>query len=113
MPVGGRAEIKIHLTPNAVMKFDTRVQVAIKGLKTLELRMGGTVETPCVDIDIVSFWAEECAIFIVQYVFVLYYQVKLPHFTVAVLIYDIIFNSQYSSWEECTVDQAPLFHSSS
>ncbi len=54
VPVGGVAEIKIHLTPNAVMKFDTRVQVAIRGGKTLELRMGGTVEPPSVDIDMVS-----------------------------------------------------------
>ena len=54
VPVGGVAELQIHLTPNAVMKFDTRVQVAIRGYKNLELRMGGTVEPPCVDIDVVS-----------------------------------------------------------
>ena len=55
VPVGGTAEIKIHLTPNAVIKFDTRVNVNIRGSKTLELRMGGTVEPPIVDIDIPTF----------------------------------------------------------
>ena len=54
VPVGGYAEIKVYFTPNAVLKFDTRVQVAIRGWKTIELRMGGTVEPPCVDIDVVS-----------------------------------------------------------
>ena len=38
------------------MKFDTRLEVAIRGWKTIDLRMGGTVEPPLVDIDIVSFW---------------------------------------------------------
>jgi hypothetical protein len=42
------------LTPQAMVKFDTRVQVAIKGGKTLELRMGGTVEPPTVNIDLVG-----------------------------------------------------------
>ncbi len=55
VPVGGYAELKINLTPNAIMKFDTRVQIAIRGWKTLELRMGGTVEAPCVDISVVSY----------------------------------------------------------
>ena len=36
------------------MKFDTRLEVAIRGWKTIDLRMGGTVEPPLVDIDIVS-----------------------------------------------------------
>jgi len=54
VPVGGFAELKVMLTPQAMVKFDTRVQVAIKGGKTLELRMGGTVEPPTVDIDLVG-----------------------------------------------------------
>ena len=56
VPVGGTTELKIHLTPNAVIKFDTRVNVAIRGWKMLELRMGGTVEPPCVDIDLVDMF---------------------------------------------------------
>ncbi|KAK3096977.1 hypothetical protein FSP39_005325 [Pinctada imbricata] len=55
VPVGGHAELKVQLTPSAILKFDTRVQVAIKGGKTLELRMGGTVEPPSVDIDVPNF----------------------------------------------------------
>ncbi|XP_013416633.1 cilia- and flagella-associated protein 47 isoform X1 [Lingula anatina] len=55
VPVGGNAELLIALMPHAVMKFDTKIQVAIRGWKTLELRMGGTVEPPCVDIDMSSF----------------------------------------------------------
>lgn len=54
VPVGGTTELKIHLTPSAVMKFDTRLEVAIRGWKTIELRMGGTVEPPLVDINVVS-----------------------------------------------------------
>ena len=53
VPVGGTTELKIHLTPSAVMKFDTRLEVAIRGWKTIDLRMGGTVEPPLVDIDMV------------------------------------------------------------
>ncbi|XP_071134806.1 cilia- and flagella-associated protein 47-like isoform X3 [Mytilus edulis] len=55
VPVGGFAELKVMLTPQAMVKFDTRVQVAIKQGKTLELRMGGTVEPPTVDIDLPNF----------------------------------------------------------
>ncbi|XP_052240686.1 cilia- and flagella-associated protein 47-like isoform X3 [Dreissena polymorpha] len=55
VPVGGNAELQVKLTPDAILKFDTRVQVAIKGGKNLELRMGGTVEPPTVDIDLPSF----------------------------------------------------------
>ncbi|KAL4233464.1 hypothetical protein ACF0H5_008145 [Mactra antiquata] len=55
VPVGGHAELQVKLTPDAILKFDTRVQVAIKGGKNLELRMGGTVEPPSVDIDLPNF----------------------------------------------------------
>ncbi|XP_048239518.1 cilia and flagella-associated protein 47-like isoform X3 [Haliotis rufescens] len=55
VPVGGTAELRVSLTPDAVLKFDTRVQLAIKGGKTIDLRMGGTVEPPSVDISMPSF----------------------------------------------------------
>ena len=66
VPVGGHAELKVQLTPGAILKFDTKIQVAIKGGKTLELRMGGNVEPPTVDIDVVrllriySTWIKVC-----------------------------------------------------
>ncbi|KAL3884217.1 hypothetical protein ACJMK2_030436, partial [Sinanodonta woodiana] len=55
VPVGGYASLIVRLTPDAVMKFDTRVGVAVKGGKPLELRMGGTVEPPSVDIEVPNF----------------------------------------------------------
>lgn len=53
VPVGGTTELQVYLTPSAVMKFDTRLEVDIRGWRTIELRMGGTVEPPVVDIDVV------------------------------------------------------------
>ncbi|XP_074844435.1 cilia- and flagella-associated protein 47 [Carettochelys insculpta] len=55
VPVGGRADLKIFFTPNAVMKFDTRVEVAVRHGKLLELRIGGFVEAPDIDISVESF----------------------------------------------------------
>lgn len=40
--------------PENVQKFDTTIQVDILGWKTIFLRMGGQVEYPVVDLDIVS-----------------------------------------------------------
>ena len=40
--------------PENVQKFDTTIQVDILGWKTISLRMGGQVEYPVVDLDIVS-----------------------------------------------------------
>ncbi|KAJ8003687.1 hypothetical protein DPEC_G00150910 [Dallia pectoralis] len=55
VPVGGWAEVQVHLNPGAVMKFDTRVEIALRNMKSLELRVGGSVEPPLVDISINSF----------------------------------------------------------
>lgn len=57
VPVGGTTAITISATPNAIMKFDTHVDVSIRGYKTLELRMGGTVESPVVDIELVGYFS--------------------------------------------------------
>ena len=35
-------------------KFDSEIEVNILGWKTIVLRLGGTVEQPCVDVDAVS-----------------------------------------------------------
>ncbi|KAG8136400.1 hypothetical protein E2320_004984, partial [Naja naja] len=53
--VGGRTEIKIYFRPNALMKFDSRVEVAIRNAKSLELRIGGSVEVPDIHINVCSF----------------------------------------------------------
>ena len=54
VPVGGVSLISATLTPNAVMKFDSQVKIAVRSGKQLELRVSGTVEPPLVDIDLVS-----------------------------------------------------------
>lgn len=41
-------------TPNSIHKFDTHIQVNVRGWKIISLRVGGTIEPPCVDIDVVS-----------------------------------------------------------
>ncbi|XP_043927775.1 cilia- and flagella-associated protein 47 [Protopterus annectens] len=55
VPVGGQTELKIYFTPNAVMKFDTQVEVKVRNTKSLELRIGGTVKPPEVDISVKCF----------------------------------------------------------
>ncbi|XP_062983760.1 cilia- and flagella-associated protein 47 [Elgaria multicarinata webbii] len=55
VPVGARTEIKIYFRPNALMKFDSRVEVAVRNAKSLELRIGGSVEVPDIDISVHSF----------------------------------------------------------
>uniref|UniRef100_A0A8C7KSR8 Calponin-homology (CH) domain-containing protein n=1 Tax=Oncorhynchus kisutch TaxID=8019 RepID=A0A8C7KSR8_ONCKI len=55
VPVGGQAEVQVHLNPGAIMKFDTRVEIALRNMKSLELRVGGSVEPPLVDINVKSF----------------------------------------------------------
>ncbi|XP_045555401.1 cilia- and flagella-associated protein 47 isoform X3 [Salmo salar] len=55
VPVGGQAEVLVHLNPGAVMKFDTRVEIVLRNMKSLELRVGGSVEPPLVDINVKSF----------------------------------------------------------
>jgi len=53
VPVGGVALILATLTPNAVMKFDSQVNVAVRNGKSVEIRVSGSVEPPLVDIDMV------------------------------------------------------------
>ncbi|KAM4702008.1 cilia- and flagella-associated protein 47 [Discoglossus pictus] len=55
VPVGGYTMLKIYFTPQAVLKFDTRVEVSVRNTKSLELRIGGSVLPPKVDISVRSF----------------------------------------------------------
>ncbi|XP_066563691.1 cilia- and flagella-associated protein 47-like [Amia ocellicauda] len=55
VPVGGQKELEVHFTPSAVVKFDTRVEIAVRKMKPLELRIGGSVEPPQVDINVKNF----------------------------------------------------------
>ena len=54
VPVGGVTLISATLTPSAIMKFDSQVNIAVRNGKSVELRVSGTVEPPLVDIDLVS-----------------------------------------------------------
>ena len=53
VPVGGVTLISATLTPNAVMKFDSQVNIAVRNGKSVEIRVSGSVEPPLVDIDLV------------------------------------------------------------
>ncbi|KAM6945797.1 cilia and flagella-associated protein 47-like [Aplochiton taeniatus] len=54
VPVGGQTELQVTFNPSAVIKFDTRVEIALRSMKSLELRLGGAVEPPLVEIDVKS-----------------------------------------------------------
>lgn len=45
---------QVEFTPDLVHKFDSEIEVNILGWKTIALRLGGTVEQPCVDVDVVG-----------------------------------------------------------
>ncbi|CAK6965505.1 LOW QUALITY PROTEIN: cilia and flagella-associated protein 47-like [Scomber scombrus] len=55
VPSGGQAVVNIHFNPDSVIKFDTRVKIALKNMKSIELRVGGSVELPNVDISVSHF----------------------------------------------------------
>ncbi|XP_042368969.1 cilia- and flagella-associated protein 47-like isoform X1 [Plectropomus leopardus] len=55
VPSGGQAALKIHFNPDSVIKFDTRVEIALRNMKSIELRVGGSVEPPNVDISMSNF----------------------------------------------------------
>ncbi|KAK5847639.1 hypothetical protein PBY51_016749 [Eleginops maclovinus] len=55
VPCGGQAVLKIHLNPDSVIRFDTRVKIALRNMKSIELRVGGFVEPPNVDINVSDF----------------------------------------------------------
>ncbi|KAJ4924235.1 hypothetical protein JOQ06_000475, partial [Pogonophryne albipinna] len=55
VPCGGQAALKIHLNSDSVIRFDTRVKIALRNMKSIELRVGGYVETPIVNISVSHF----------------------------------------------------------
>ncbi|XP_041438289.1 cilia- and flagella-associated protein 47 isoform X2 [Xenopus laevis] len=55
VPIGGYATLQIFFTPEAVMKFDTRLDVSVRNTKPLELRIGGFVIPPQIEISVSSF----------------------------------------------------------
>ncbi|KAM8722646.1 cilia- and flagella-associated protein 47-like isoform 1-T1 [Acanthopagrus schlegelii] len=55
VPSCGQAMLKIHFNPDSVIKFDARVEIAMRSMKSVELRVGGSVEPPNVDISVPDF----------------------------------------------------------
>ncbi|XP_058470520.1 cilia- and flagella-associated protein 47-like [Solea solea] len=55
VPSGGQTVLKILFNPDSVIKFDTRVQIAMRKMKSIELRVRGTVESPNVDFSVSHF----------------------------------------------------------
>ncbi|XP_051915032.1 cilia- and flagella-associated protein 47-like isoform X1 [Hippocampus zosterae] len=55
VPSRGKSVLKIHFNPDSVMKFDTRVAIALKNMKPIEVRVGGSVEPPNIDISVSHF----------------------------------------------------------
>ncbi|XP_062417325.1 cilia- and flagella-associated protein 47-like [Pungitius pungitius] len=55
VPMGGQATLEIHFSPDSVIKFDTRVEIALRNMKSIELRVGGSVEPPNVDFSVTGF----------------------------------------------------------
>lgn len=54
IPIGGERELHLSFTPTSIMKFDFNLEVAIRNWRNLFLRVGGSVENPCIEIDVVS-----------------------------------------------------------
>ena len=55
IPAGGKSEIVVAFRPSKAEKFDARIDVRIRGGKSISLRLGGAVETPSVDVNIDAF----------------------------------------------------------
>ncbi|XP_055360929.1 cilia- and flagella-associated protein 47-like isoform X3 [Betta splendens] len=55
VPSGGQTSLIVRYIPESVIKFDTRVKIALRNMKSIELRMCGSVERPRVDISLSHF----------------------------------------------------------
>ncbi|TNN43031.1 Cilia- and flagella-associated protein 47 [Liparis tanakae] len=55
VPAGGQAALKLLFSPDSVIKFDTRVEIALRNMKSMELRVGGSVESPNIEISVARF----------------------------------------------------------
>ncbi|XP_077000992.1 cilia- and flagella-associated protein 47 isoform X2 [Tamandua tetradactyla] len=51
IPLGGLTILNISCTPSVAEKFDTRAKIAIRRANTIDLRIGGSVETADVEIN--------------------------------------------------------------
>nr|XP_033803452.1 cilia- and flagella-associated protein 47 isoform X2 [Geotrypetes seraphini] len=56
IPIGGVAKIDITFTPNGVIKFDAKVEVAVRNSKPTELKISGFVISPEVELSMRYFY---------------------------------------------------------
>ncbi|XP_037829915.1 cilia- and flagella-associated protein 47-like [Kryptolebias marmoratus] len=54
VPSRGLAPINIHFNPDCVLRFDAKIEIALRNMKSIELRVAGSVEPPNVDISVVA-----------------------------------------------------------
>ncbi|XP_028326986.1 cilia- and flagella-associated protein 47-like isoform X3 [Gouania willdenowi] len=55
VPSRGQASLQIIYNPDCVVKFDARIEIALRNMKSIELRVGGSVEPPNIDISVSRF----------------------------------------------------------
>ncbi|XP_053738274.1 cilia- and flagella-associated protein 47-like [Synchiropus splendidus] len=55
VPSAGQTQLEIQFHPDSVVKFDTIIEIAVRSMKSLQLRIGGSVEPPDVDINVLHF----------------------------------------------------------
>ncbi|CAJ1087521.1 cilia- and flagella-associated protein 47-like isoform X1 [Xyrichtys novacula] len=55
VPSGGQATLKLLFNPDSVINFDARVEIALKSMKSIELRIVGSVKPPNIEINVSHF----------------------------------------------------------
>ncbi|XP_041834411.1 cilia- and flagella-associated protein 47-like [Melanotaenia boesemani] len=55
VPSKGQVKLKIHFNPDSVIKFDTKIKIALRNMKSIQLRLGGSVEPPNISIGVSCF----------------------------------------------------------
>ncbi|XP_020565099.1 cilia- and flagella-associated protein 47 isoform X2 [Oryzias latipes] len=55
IPSKGQAALQIRYSPEQVARLDARVEISLRNMKSVELRVVGTVEPPNVDVSVTHF----------------------------------------------------------
>ncbi|XP_023184954.1 cilia- and flagella-associated protein 47 [Xiphophorus maculatus] len=55
VPSRGQAMIRIQFNPDCIFKFDSKIEIAMKTMKSIQLRVGGSVEPPNVTFSKFNF----------------------------------------------------------
>ncbi|XP_054915148.1 cilia- and flagella-associated protein 47-like [Poeciliopsis prolifica] len=62
VPSRGQTLIRIQFNPDCVFKFDTKIEIALKNMKSIKLRVAGSVEPP--DVTFSKFYFQFCGVHI-------------------------------------------------